>query len=444
MRRLLLIACTSLFVVGPASAGVGCECLPPGGDDPSWSGNDTIVYTDTGSRDVYIRRLDGRATRLTHEEQIHEPDPIRRWAQASPDGTLVAYRSDRGLAVVAVPGGAARTLDPQAAFDAIAFSPDGTQIAYVAGKGLRTIAVDGSGRRDVVPAGEAPDWSPDGSSLAYAAGSSIFVVAPDGSGRRMLTAGGTPRWSPAGSALAYERDEGVWVVSRSGADPRRLASGWDPRWLPDGRTIEYIGPGWSIRLVDSSGGLSRVLLETAQQERSAVPSPDGRHVAYVVDNARSESQTITHGNVTDVYVAASDGTARSELTGTCAIGPTTDPRALCLNTGAQALPANIVAQVEIHVTRVKPGSLTDRGRSAILRGYLTDGLGHRVFGGAVNTDGRAVEFYPSGTRNDGFWSLRLIPQFGRPFRGRVFVTIAATEAAGTAHLRISFPASLVR
>jgi cell division topological specificity factor len=60
-------------------------------------------------------------------------------------------------------------------------------------------------------------------------------------------------------------------------------------------------------------GASRLTIEQLIDIRhpsSPVWSPDGRHVAYVVDNERSESQTITHGNDSDVYVAASDGTAR--------------------------------------------------------------------------------------------------------------------------------------
>jgi Tol biopolymer transport system component len=174
----------------------------------------------------------------------------------------------------------------------------------------------------------------------------LFVMAPDGSGPHLLDehVSGVPSWSPDGRMLVYSRsadhNAGIYVVEVGTGKLTRLTStdGWDGPavWSPDGTRIAYVHDHDTLRVADlrtgmwrragSSSGrvmsvawasdsqwlyfrgedkttreqyfdvitskwyLYRVDMATGRQEKlwehegaEAVPSPDGRHLAVMLD-----------------------------------------------------------------------------------------------------------------------------------------------------------------
>jgi Tol biopolymer transport system component len=130
-------------------------------------------------------------TRLTFDTGMTQQPAL------SPDGTLVAYMSDRAtklpnIWVQQVNGGqAVKLTDHEGGAVGPTFSPDGTRIAYTTvGKepGVYVVATIGGEPRKIVSDGFVPKFSPDGSLLSF--------VALDGSYARLMivpAAGGQPR-----------------------------------------------------------------------------------------------------------------------------------------------------------------------------------------------------------------------------------------------------------
>jgi Tol biopolymer transport system component/DNA-binding winged helix-turn-helix (wHTH) protein len=152
----------------------------------------------------------------------------------SPDGTLVAYASDRGgkgkLEIWVQPVGgteAVRLTQGDTDSYAPAFSPDGRTVAFRserAGGGSYTISVRGGEARLVAPYGRRPKFSPDGNWIAYWVGRETG----DGTGFFMVPGAGK-----------------TYVVSATGGTPREIrpefaATGY-PIWTPDGRHILFLG-----------------------------------------------------------------------------------------------------------------------------------------------------------------------------------------------------------
>ncbi len=153
----------------------------------------------------------GNARQLTHGGQQNA------WARWSPDGTQIAFVSDRvaqsGLFVLPPDGhGEAREVTRHGgAITNIAWSPDGAYLAYNA-------PFDPANPEERAPdAGAAPpvrairrrDYKLDGRGFLGEVRQQVFVVAVAGGGRRLLTRETGdhlgPRWSPDGRGLAVRR-----------------------------------------------------------------------------------------------------------------------------------------------------------------------------------------------------------------------------------------------
>jgi dipeptidyl aminopeptidase/acylaminoacyl peptidase len=323
--------------------------------------------------------------------------PVLNDPQISPDGRQVAFtvtRADRDanayrthLWLVPSGGGDARQLTAAPARDTgPRWSPDGTQIAFVSDRGgekqVWVIRVDGGEARALTSGKRSPAdlaWSPDGRWLAFvgkpdAAGRDesdvrvisrlrykqdgegfwdgrwkhVFVVPASGGDISQVTQGDfdhlTPAWSPDGASLAYTANpdpdadltnvSDIWVVPVGGAaPPRRLSRGigpaQSPAWSPDGTTIAYIGHDnacwgatnwrvWAVR----TGGADPVCL-TQGDDRSVGhhlltdlrAHPSGGGLSWSPDAQRVFFMIADGGSTQIASVAASGGPIRVETRG---------------------------------------------------------------------------------------------------------------------------------
>jgi eukaryotic-like serine/threonine-protein kinase len=231
-----------------------------------------------GNMDIWLQPLNGQATRLT-SNKARDISPC-----FSPDGTQIAFRSDRdggGIFVVSVFGGAERRLTP--AGWGPRFSPDGKFISY-GGPSERFggdfyIVPAGGGQPHLVPVGSLRInaehvWTPDGLNLVFA-------------GVETLPAGSTNLWD-------------WWIVPISGGQPRRMGLskllanrkidyggyGFPGGWRGS-HIVGFLGTGGSTDLWEFETGSGWALTGRATQltsgaavEKSPRVSGNGRMVYY--------------------------------------------------------------------------------------------------------------------------------------------------------------------
>ena len=149
----------------------------------------------------------------------------------SPDGSLVAYASDRSgdgnldIWVQQVNSGAATRLTRHASDDREpVFSPDGSRIAFRSerdGGGIYVVPAIGGEEKLLARQGRRPRFSPDGKWIAYWVGAAV----------------GVDNFSPSGCE--------VFVVSATGGAPQRLKGAVlfsrSPVWSPDSRSLLFMG-----------------------------------------------------------------------------------------------------------------------------------------------------------------------------------------------------------
>jgi Tol biopolymer transport system component/DNA-binding winged helix-turn-helix (wHTH) protein len=174
-------------------------------------------------------------TRLTSDTRL-AADPA-----VSAGGTLLAYASDRAAEgnldvwVQQLSGGTALRLTSHEAEDREPeFSPDGTRVAFRSerdGGGIYVVSALGGPEKLLAPGGRRPRFSPDGQTIAYWTGTSGFAA---------NFVGGT---GPGGDYVAGTT--ALYVVAASGGAPRRLRPEFKatrlPVWSPDGERILFLG-----------------------------------------------------------------------------------------------------------------------------------------------------------------------------------------------------------
>jgi Tol biopolymer transport system component len=186
------------------------------------------------------------------------------WPSWSPDGSLLAYSSDRS----------------------------GNSEIYVRrGEGGQDVNITNDPAEDVQPA-----FSPDGNSVAY--------VSTRSSRTGLIRIGGTL----ARNVRTLGGD--LWVVPALGGSPRRLASDANfPAWRPDGKGVLYVsGPEnrRSVLEVPASGGAARTVLppEASSWEIVRIAcSPDGRWISietqlqgvFLMPSAGGKPHPLTRG-----------------------------------------------------------------------------------------------------------------------------------------------------
>jgi TolB protein len=251
-------------------------------------------------------------------------------------------------------GGDEKAAEPSAAALRPAYSPDGTKIAFTRvtddGRVVYLMNADGTEQHTVTPLGgdlrdgyESPSFSPDGKRLVVAGDvGGIFVIGTDGSGLKPLVddedyEDREPAFSPDGTKIAWLRttlgstkqDDGtervtseetaLWIMEADGSHPRRLAAsaGPDqvgpPAFSPDGRRIAYVVENPDAKTLDrhlwvmNADGTGAKALTSGPDNSDWDPSfsPDAHKIVFA---------GIRGGEILEVYAMDADGTDPTQLT----------------------------------------------------------------------------------------------------------------------------------
>jgi Tol biopolymer transport system component/DNA-binding winged helix-turn-helix (wHTH) protein len=209
----------------------------------------------------------------------------------------------------------------------VAFSPDGTSMAYASDRsGALEIFVeglaDGSTPMSLTRgAGQAiqPAWSPDGRLIAYhdMAGDGIWIVpSRGGSARKVAETGARPSWSPDGRRIVFQSrspvdlnpggsfgaESTIWIADIDGlSPPKRLTapglpvgSHGVPQWWPNADRVVFavsapagLFLGATLWTVDAQGGQPRLLSDHARLTAEFVVAPDGGGVLFAAKDTNA-------------------------------------------------------------------------------------------------------------------------------------------------------------
>jgi Tol biopolymer transport system component len=133
------------------------------------------------------------------------------------------------------------------------------------------------------------------------------------------------RFVYSGDPVTHSNVGGLFVIDAGGGDPRKVTAGPirttddSPDWSPDGSRIVFdraydcatsLGVCLALWAIDAAGGSEQRLTPEDRHgvtsAYSAAWSPDGRRIAYVSYNERS--------NISEVWVMNADGSDRRRLT----------------------------------------------------------------------------------------------------------------------------------
>ncbi|MEK7409509.1 MAG: hypothetical protein AAB225_30965, partial [Acidobacteriota bacterium] len=225
-----------------------------------------------GNWDIYFQRVGGKnPVNLTKDHTGDDTQPA-----FSPDGQLIAFRSERG------------------------------------GGGIFLMGATGESVRRLTDFGYHPAWSPDGRQIVLSTAtfmerpdvridirSQLSIIDVSTGRRRMLTAGIEdaiqPHWSPHGHRIAWwglrrrwQRD--IWTVSAAGGDPVPVTDDahmdWNPVWSPDGKYLYFSSDRsgsvnlWRIPIDEKSGKL------LGSPEPVTTPSPYSGYISFSRDGKR--------------------------------------------------------------------------------------------------------------------------------------------------------------
>jgi serine/threonine protein kinase len=239
-----------------------------------------------GNYDIYLQRVGGKnATNLTEDATADDTQPA-----FSPDGNLIAFRSER--------------------------QPAGIYVMESTGENLRRV---GDGFH--------PSWSPDGKEIVVSASgmdapnvlvgdnNSLSIINLETGKQRPLHQGNAyfPNWSPNGKRIAFwfypqsvgRRD--IATISAVGkGEPVILTqnfalSNWNPVWSPDGKFLYFVSDKngnwnfWRVAIDENTGkvlGDPEPIVTPSKYSRHLAFSADGKKMIYVQSEAQSNIQAV--------------------------------------------------------------------------------------------------------------------------------------------------------
>jgi Tol biopolymer transport system component len=316
----------------------------------------------------------------------------------SPEGTLVAYASDRegdgnlDLWIQPVSGREPSRLTRHPADDyEPSFSPDGSRIAFRSdrdGGGIYLLPALGGEPTRIAREGRRPRFSPDGAWIAYSVGGKRFFPVAPGSGKLYIV--------PAGGGAPVELQPG-------------FASAHYPVWSPDGKHVLFLGRSkadgpveetfdWWVTPVGGGPAVKTGALAVLRRRRLQVPN-------FPYPSAMQADAWV--GN--EVLFAAQSQSQESSNLWRIPISPETwqvseEPERLTFGTGLemQASAASHTGDLVFAsgATIADIWSLSADGTGALRR--LTENTAYD-FWPSVSADGRKIMFISSRSGNSDVW-----------------------------------------
>ncbi len=225
----------------------------------------------------------------------------------SPDGSRIAFVSNRDIYVISVDGSHLLRLTNT-------WSSDGRKVLFAIASSdsstIDSVDLDGVVTEIGKVPGRAVRISPDGKRILYALGTwtavRLMESNVDGSKARQLTDGSSvvwgPRWSPDRKTIAFTGSDAdktlhISIMNADGSNVHELAHADHaegnmqmPAWSPDGGHIAVqvsTKERSHIWIVDAKSGSARKLAPHSEAWRDEVPSwfPDGKRLAFQSDRS---------------------------------------------------------------------------------------------------------------------------------------------------------------
>jgi len=260
--------------------------------------------------DIYSIKPDGEELTCLTKHGANDRDPI-----PSPDGSKIAYRSDRsgedGYLVMDRDGSNQKLL-VEISNVWLIWAPDSSKLVYELEDDIYVVGVDGSEAVNLTSELDAESyytnfWSPDSKKIAFmvrvdspnGTARNLYVVGADGSGLTKIAEDvfyTTPYWSPDSSKIAFSVPPAgnvvgvgdIYVVDADGSNELQLTDGGHacsfPMWSPDSKTILYheydAVSAADIWVVNVDGTDTQRLTDDDSGNGETLWSPDGRKIVY--------------------------------------------------------------------------------------------------------------------------------------------------------------------